>query len=1010
MASSPSESAENSTWREKSGGSASTSVYWSRSKSAGSSSDSWRSQRAGTLSDGDGFWKSRTSPLSPDSSVSPRGTSRQPAFNPLISQVTKKAVKVFHRGRVLSVNYKKNFGFLAPADGETPVSCNVYFKVFPPGKQLTSTQTGGMFLIPGDVMEYELANDQHTGAHIARLRECKPRTVDDLVRYVKDLRTTAEVDPEIVLRDVTKCPVGFKLVLDCRHPSEKLLRNTLKLCHVLTTSKHAGLYHSRLKQMYALFNGSHFLTSEHGVRKFARDTSTSDGDFHRRSSDLLKELLLHLLQYTPSLLPLILPLLMLLGECHRSRTLSTLSNDLEQILLPVLHDEAKPFLVKLQDAVSLSCDAESFLRRTLIVLGGGSNEKSGVMQPWSQLPLLPTMEEVRSSSRNHSSLPVVKQKGPYVSPEEYLDTYLRLLREDSVAGLLQGIHALRKGKVDECDLKLWFQVSTVGVHFNHNASPGLTFAVKLPKVQGSAKDSKAPLGGSLVCFFDDGGGFDTPIWGIVSRCEEDAGKTCVCFVDIVVLSGAEAELNSASWSFQCARLMKGEDMVMAESPTYYKAYQPVLEALQLTDPESVPFREELVFVTWPEDPAPEYLKSTSGATLDWSCIFEVKGSTALEVESSSASEDDGEMDLGIFKVESSTGSAAGEIREGFGAMTSFLDRGYKTTFDSSQLKAVELAVKNRLAIIQGPPGTGKTFIGVKLLQLLLSASTFPQGSPVFVITYKNHALDQFLEKCLTFCRGKDSIVRLGGRSKSLRLDQFNLNNTLRSNDDEFRFDGAENFQSMKRLREGMEDVLVDVNRHLQRFEPHMILEHVPELHLNYFLQSVVHPARIETCVRRLPEGFTLAQYIQGQIPEQAHRDLIADVLDFRERLVAEMEKWIPRPEVLQTAQALFSLQASSCSKILQARSGPFGRDTVDEEQDESRREEEERRSAYESLRQALNLESDAESTKTSYKWLATGNFMKFSKEEDLHYASVPYHQLNVRIIRLSTVYVEHLLC
>lgn len=254
---------------------------------------------------------------------------------------------------------------------------------------------------------------------------------------------------------------------------------------------------------------------------------------------------------------------------------------------------------------------------------------------------------------------------------------------------LQGIHALGKGKVDECDLKLWFQVSTVGVHFNHNASSGLTFAVSLPKMQGRAKDSKSPRGGSLVCFFDDGGGLDTPIWGIISRCEEDAGKTCVCFVDIVVHSGVEAEL-------------KGE------------RYQPVLEALQLTDPESVPFREELVFVRWPEDPAPEYLKSTSGATLDWSCIFEVEGSTALEVESSSVSED-----------ESSTGLAEEEIREGVGAMTSLLDRGYKTTFDPSQLKAVELAVNNRLAIIQGPPGTGKTFIGMKLLQLLLSASTFP---------------------------------------------------------------------------------------------------------------------------------------------------------------------------------------------------------------------------------------------------------------------------------------------
>jgi hypothetical protein len=37
---------------------------------------------------------------------------------------------------------------------------------------------------------------------------------------------------------------------------------------------------------------------------------------------------------------------------------------------------------------------------------------------------------------------------------------------------------------------------------------------------------------------------------------------------------------------QCARLMKGVDMVMVESPTYYRAYQPVLLALQATEPQT----------------------------------------------------------------------------------------------------------------------------------------------------------------------------------------------------------------------------------------------------------------------------------------------------------------------------------------------------------------------------------------------------------------------------------------
>jgi superfamily II DNA or RNA helicase len=49
---------------------------------------------------------------------------------------------------------------------------------------------------------------------------------------------------------------------------------------------------------------------------------------------------------------------------------------------------------------------------------------------------------------------------------------------------------------------------------------------------------------------------------------------------------------------------------------------------------------------------------------------------------------------------------------------------------------------NRLAIVQGPPGTGKTFIGVKLVQAFLATRT---QTPILVVTFKNHALDEFLK-------------------------------------------------------------------------------------------------------------------------------------------------------------------------------------------------------------------------------------------------------------------------
>ncbi len=71
--------------------------------------------------------------------------------------------------------------------------------------------------------------------------------------------------------------------------------------------------------------------------------------------------------------------------------------------------------------------------------------------------------------------------------------------------------------------------------------------------------------------------------------------------------------------------------------------------------------------------------------------------------------------------------------------------------DESQLEALKLALRNELALIQGPPGTGKTFIGYKLVQILLDNRNLwlekysGESRPILVVCYTNHALDQFLE-------------------------------------------------------------------------------------------------------------------------------------------------------------------------------------------------------------------------------------------------------------------------
>lgn len=90
------------------------------------------------------------------------------------------------------------------------------------------------------------------------------------------------------------------------------------------------------------------------------------------------------------------------------------------------------------------------------------------------------------------------------------------------------------------------------------------------------------------------------------------------------------------------------------------------------------------------------------------------------------------------------------------------------TLDPSQKTALTNALNNRVALIQGPPGTGKTFIGVNLCELILKHSS----EKILCVCYTNHALDQFLEALLQ--KGITDVVRIGSRSKSKQLEQYNL--------------------------------------------------------------------------------------------------------------------------------------------------------------------------------------------------------------------------------------------
>jgi hypothetical protein len=89
--------------------------------------------------------------------------------------------------------------------------------------------------------------------------------------------------------------------------------------------------------------------------------------------------------------------------------------------------------------------------------------------------------------------------------------------------------------------------------------------------------------------------------------------------------------------------------------------------------------------------------------------------------------------------------------------------------DDSQLQAFKTALSSKVALIQGPPGTGKTFISTLITKVLLTNVS----SPILVVCFSNHALDQFLSHLLSYTT---SIVRIGGRCNDERLKPYMLSN------------------------------------------------------------------------------------------------------------------------------------------------------------------------------------------------------------------------------------------
>ncbi|KAH9314793.1 hypothetical protein KI387_023420, partial [Taxus chinensis] len=186
----------------------------------------------------------------------------------------------------------------------------------------------------------------------------------------------------------------------------------------------------------------------------------------------------------------------------------------------------------------------------------------------------------------------------------------------------------------------------------------------------------------------------------------------------------------------------------------------------------------------------------------------------------------------------------------------------------------------------------KSFVGVKILEIVLSADTFPVG-PALVVTYKNQGLDHFLLSCLKFC--PEDVVRVGGRSTERSLDKFNLFSLL-PKFDEFTPDCFDNFKKLEEAQTEIEEAL----KQLQK-------------------DSAVN---LDWVVRHMPDSQLRQLILQGKwsppglLPEEEQGISIADLFDddspdsrYLQHIISQtLKDWMPHNKTFQLVQDCFSRQ------------------------------------------------------------------------------------------------------
>ncbi|XP_028399862.1 NFX1-type zinc finger-containing protein 1-like [Dendronephthya gigantea] len=385
---------------------------------------------------------------------------------------------------------------------------------------------------------------------------------------------------------------------------------------------------------------------------------------------------------------------------------------------------------------------------------------------WNELPTIPTEKEI-CTKLDVRSLQPIKHNEPYDNVEQYFDINFRLLREECFRDLCTGIQNFRnlEKNYDPQKMKLYRITLNSITAADHNTQIILVlcceeYSYGREKKESSKAEDEAEttcnemLYGSLLCISLNKC-FDSLIWATVVKYEHQQNSHKKTVSVRLCSDRNKKETRDVLLQFS-AITNKGNHALMAESPTFYRAFGPSMDRLkEMYNKGNVPLVRELVFANTPSPP--EYTQDKE-QKCDWSIIFKKPPKNGFSFSKQEQ----------LSPIE--------QFRH--------LKESTESVLDETQMIAVEDFLKYKVSLIQGPPGTGKSYLGAKILRLMLSMGIQQRyGGPILIMTYKNSALDHFLEICLEYT---PKVIRIG-KAGNENLNRINLKNTpKRGIDDELR--------------------------------------------------------------------------------------------------------------------------------------------------------------------------------------------------------------------------------